>query len=548
MKLLPWSLNSKCIWLLLLPLVLSAFTNLWNPIGFPPIHVDEAHYLRRSMQTLQGSGPQETSIDFDNPHDHPYFGQLFLAGILQMVGYPNSLDISSITVRSIETLYLVPRVFMGLLAILDTFLIYKISERKYSTKIAFIASVVFAVMPITWLLRRIFLDNLLLPFLLLSILTLLYARPLTAGNIKNPCPKTIREKNAILLMLSGIFLGLAIFTKVPAFTLIPLVGFLGYTNSNKSLKALGIWFIPVILIPTIWPLYNFWTGQYNNWVDGVFWQMSERSEKPLSSAINTFFEMDPLLFLLGLSGFFYAALSRRRCVWDRLFLVLWIIPYTLFMYVIGWVSYFHWIIVLPAFSIAAGIILERIEVTIGNRIQSRNKFKEKLRFNVITLVIVIFGLISTGALVLIDVNSSYFEVYAFLAQNVVKNDKYASPSNGIGQNESSGITMVGHRWAWAFSWIPKYVYQANVSFISFNSTNPVNSERFLLLVDDFVRRKIFDQEIKDPAIERTRMLYNNSNVIGVFTEKRMNLDDVYPYTSLGQDRGIYNKVEVRSNF
>jgi hypothetical protein len=108
--------------------------------------------------------------------------------------------------------------------------------------------------------------------------------------------------------------------------------------------------------------------------------------------------------------------------------------------------------------------------------------------------------------------------------------------------------MVGHRWAWAFSWIPKYVYQAKVSFISFNSTNPVNSEMFLLLVDDFVRRKIFDQEIEDPAIERTRMLYNNSNVIGVFTEKKMNLDDVYPYTSLGQDRGIYNKVEVRSNF
>jgi hypothetical protein len=44
------------------------------------------------------------------------------------------------------------------------------------------------------------------------------------------------------------------------------------------------------------------------------------------------------------------------------------------------------------------------------------------------------------------------------------------------------------------------------------------------------------------------MLYNNSNVIGVFTEKKMNLDDVYPYTSLGQDSGIYDKVEVRSNY
>jgi hypothetical protein len=500
------------------------------------------------MQTLQGSGPQETPIDFDNPYDHPYFGQLFLASVLQIVGYPNSLDISTITVRSIEMLYLVPRVFMGLLAIFDTFLIYKISERKYSTKVAFIVSVIFAVMPITWLLRRVFLDNLLLPFLLLSILTLLYARPLTARSIKNPCPKIMLEKNAIFFMLSGIFLGLTIFTKIPAFTLIPLVGFLAYTNSNKSLKALGIWFIPVILIPTIWPFYNILTDQYNNWIDGVFWQMTQRNEKPLSGAINAFFEMDPLLFLLGISGFFYTALSRRRSIWDRLFLVLWILPYTFFMYAIEWVSYFHWIIVLPAFSIAAGVILERIAVGIHNRIYTKNKIKKMLCSNAVTLAIVIFGLGSIGALVLTDVNLSYFEVYAFLAQNVVENDKYTSPSNGIGQDESSGITTIGHRWAWAFSWIPKYVYQANTSFISFNSTNPINSEKFLLLVDDFVRAKIFDQEIEDPAIERTRILYNNSNIIGVFTEKEKSLDNIYPYTSLGQDSGIYNKVEVRSNY
>ena len=109
-----------------------------------------------------------------------------------------------------------------------------------------------------------------------------------------------------------------------------------------------------------------------------------------------------------------------------------------------------------------------------------------------------------------EVNSSYFQVYAFLTQNVVKNDKNGSDNGGIDQDESSAITMMGHRWAWAFSWIPKYVYHANLNFISFNSTNPINSERFLLLVDDFVRRKILDQSLEDPAMERTRMLYNNS--------------------------------------
>ena len=49
-----------------------------------------------------------------------------------------------------------------------------------------------------------------------------------------------------------------------------------------------------------------------------------------------------------------------------------------------------------------------------------------------------------------EVNSSYFQVYAFLAQNVVKNDKNGSDNGGTDQDESSGITMIGNRWAWAF--------------------------------------------------------------------------------------------------
>jgi len=54
--------------------------------------------------------------------------------------------------HSIEILYLVPRLLMGLLAVLDTFLIYKISELKYNRNVALFASVLFAVTPLTWML------------------------------------------------------------------------------------------------------------------------------------------------------------------------------------------------------------------------------------------------------------------------------------------------------------------------------------------------------------------------------------------------------------
>ena len=86
-----------------------------------------------------------------------------MAGVFKIIGYPNLLNPSATTTNgnahSIEMLYLVPRILIGILAVADTFLVYKISERRYGRNVAFIASVLFAVMPITWLIRRILLDN-----------------------------------------------------------------------------------------------------------------------------------------------------------------------------------------------------------------------------------------------------------------------------------------------------------------------------------------------------------------------------------------------------
>jgi hypothetical protein len=98
------------------------------------------------MHVLSGQGPQESRL-----YDHPYFSQLFLAGVFKVIGYPDLLNPSLGNVHSIEMLYLVPRILMGILAVADTFLIYKISEIRYNRNVAFIASILFAVMPLTWM-------------------------------------------------------------------------------------------------------------------------------------------------------------------------------------------------------------------------------------------------------------------------------------------------------------------------------------------------------------------------------------------------------------
>jgi dolichyl-phosphate-mannose--protein O-mannosyl transferase len=204
--------------------------------------------MHRTMNVLKGLGHHyEQSSIYPHPYDHPYFGQYFLAGMLVILGYPESLHLSSFNtttntdgsniIHSIEMLYLAPRVLIGVLAVFDTFLVYKIAERRYDNRtIALIASILFAVMPITWILRKILLESLLLPFLLSSILFVLYTKDQTINHtIKNN-----RNKNIPIVLFSGIFLGLAILTKIPTVTMIPLVGYLVYTSSNKNWKILGL--------------------------------------------------------------------------------------------------------------------------------------------------------------------------------------------------------------------------------------------------------------------------------------------------------------------
>jgi dolichyl-phosphate-mannose--protein O-mannosyl transferase len=307
-----YNMSRYSILLLAIPLALSTFTHLYNPIGFPSVYVDEDTYMQRAMVLLKVGNALSTHYLYD----HPYFGWLFLSGLLGITGYPNSLHPSPANVHSIEMLYFVPRVLMGILAVVDTFVIYKMSERRYNRKVAFIASVLFAVMPFTWLTRRILLDSIQLPFLLSSILFAVYAKKSIESKNKNNDITT----NTASVLLSGIFLGLAIFTKIPALTMIPLVGFLVYTNSsNKSLKMLGYWLIPVILIPLTWPAHAFYIGQFNLWLDGVVYQAHREDIKGLglSDLINSFFQIDPILLILGIAGLVFAAIKKdfhRACV------------------------------------------------------------------------------------------------------------------------------------------------------------------------------------------------------------------------------------------
>jgi len=413
--------------LLLLALGLSSFAFLWNPLGFPTLRYEDGTYIGRGMHALVAQTPQEGKF-----YDHPYFGQLFLAGIFWLIGYPDLVHPSAVgdVVMSVEMLWLVPKVFIGILGIIDTFLIYKISERRYGARVGFIASILFALMSISFL-RTVYLESLQLPLILTSIFFAINAKVLKTHN-----KAKMKYSN---VLISGIFMGLAIFTKIPIFTMIPLLVFIILTGQNKKLTALSLWIIPAVLIPSIWPAYAMAHAEFDYWLNGIYWQTHRQSagtpfeadrQTILANSITANFLKMPVLFVLGFSGLAFAAIKRD------FFLLLWAIPILGFLYFIGFASQFHLIPILPLLCISSARFIDGLSDTI-----TRRTIRELSRYFIIS-ALAIFGLINVLIPITTDGNDDKFKASAFVTRYLY-------------DNKDSDITMIATH---VYSWVPKYVF------------------------------------------------------------------------------------------
>ena len=481
--------------LVLIPLALSAYTHLWNPAGFPNLFYDEGVYMRRALHVMEGLGPQEAYY-----YDHPFFGQVFLGSMLMVIGYPQSLSPSP-DLHSIGLLYEVPRTLMGILAIIDTFLIYKISERLYNRNVALFASVLFAVMPTAWFTRMILLDSILLPFLLSSILLAVHIR--TSKSDRHNARYNINNK--VLIVMSGLLLGIAIFTKVPAFTIIPLVALLIYRNNGRRLQPLAMWFIPVIAIPLLWPAQSLVVGAFSSWTNDVLWQVN-RENAGLPWIVFLLAITDPLLFVAGFAGLAYSFIRRDMVI------LLWTLPFMAFLGFIGYANFFYWIPILPALCIgAAKLIFDMMEKT--------KKITQKALSIIVLSSIIAFGLVSTTLLIATDVSSAQLESAAYAAG-------YLERGGGEG---SGNLTVISNP---VYSWIFKYVFDGDRILSDYRDTLylPLDTSRNgILLIDD----PRFKLDMGNENNQLLQKLQRNSSAIATFKGKVTNFDlGLYPYTSM----------------
>lgn len=459
-------------------LAISAFTHIWNAAGFPDIFFDEGAYMHRTMHVLKGLGPEEGSF-----YDHPFFGQIFLAGVLGSIGWPHSLNLSN-GISSVSTVYLIPRILMGLLAVADTFLVYKIADKRYGKNVALVSATLFSVMPITWIFRRILLDSILLPFLLLSILAALNSKD--------------SKRGTWLVLLSGICMGLAIFTKVPAFTMMPLVGSMVFFYNRKRLKMLGLWLIPVIIIPLAWPAQSIESGHLSNWVHDVFYYQTHRTGgSDLYTITKTFAQIDPVLFWLASTAMVFAAIRRDY------FIITWMTPFLIFLYLIGYNQYFYWIPVIPVMCIAAGVLIVKLS----------EKIPRKQLVNTCIIIPVlgigIFGLVNLVEIITTDMTSAQYESMSY----ILNDTKYTN----------NKIIFAGPTYSWV---LDDVFHKKNTLVYYYALTLSTSPNKYVLLSDPHIH---FDFSLGKQIAD----LYDSTHVVQSFNGSLSKINTShYPYQNL----------------
>jgi hypothetical protein len=217
--------------------------------------------------------------------------------------------------------------------------------------------------------------------------------------------------------------------------------------------------------------------------------------------------------------------------------MLWIIPFIIFFYFVGRITYNYWVPLLPAFCIGSSVLI----IELSDKIRSRiSKFMGQILPFAVIFLIAIFGLIINVMLISANLTSSQIQAAAFV-QYQLNNEK--ANTNNIGAQFSRNITVISGP---NYSWIFKYVFKEDNVLDNFRDREPIDTEKFIMMTD--LAYKNFLRRDNTYTSERLEMLYDNTVSIGKFKGDASKYDyDKYPYFSIRQGRSG-SEIDIRSNY
>jgi hypothetical protein len=224
----------------------------------------------------------------------------------------------------------------------------------------------------------------------------------------------------------------------------------------------------------------------------------------------------------------YAAIKRDFVI------LLWIIPFMIFIFVVGYVSYWHLIPLFPAFCIVAAKLIGDLSSKISN------KKIQKIAPYAIISGIGLFGLLTTTMLITMNMTSFHYEVEAFLAQRI----------QDMNYTTDNKITVLATNY---WLWLPIYVFDENHNndYKNFYAKGQITTDKILFVAgENFIRTMVRDNRTRE-NVKELRMLYDKSKILTTIEEKDFgNLyPDRYPYSAISNlDPKASKRIEIRANY
>ena len=170
---------------------------------------------------------------------------------------------------------------------------------------------------------------------------------------------------------------------------------------------------------------------------------------------------------------------------------------------------------------------------------------------IIVSAIAIFGLISSTILISVDLTDAQYASVAYIANALVttngnSTDKDHSDENQDFDHSDNPITVITSP---LFSWIYIYVFDANHIFTHDRDTQPITTQKIMLLVDSTYKHVISGVEGENATqVNRLKNIYNNTDIVALFKDDSSKFDrEIYPYRGLDSASIGSATQEIRTN-
>jgi hypothetical protein len=233
-------------------------------------------------------------------------------------------------------------------------------------------------------------------------------------------------------------------------------------------------------------MYAISIGQFDNWLFGIY-EQANREKLPLSLSIKDFFQIDPILLILGIAGIVFAAVRKD------IFILLFTVPYAVFLYFVGFVTNFHLLPLIAGFSIALGTLI----MDMSQKIAPHKKLGQVLPY-VILAAVGLIGMTSTSALLIKDYTSNYFEVAAYVSKYMQKNTL---------SDDANITTVISSPF---YLWIPKYKFHMD-NYLEWGIKR-VETQTAISIVDDTFTKALSSNKDTDRLYKKIYDLFETKKI------------------------------------